>query len=94
MKRRAFIPNEEIRQEFLAATKNRKWNQKANTALEQIKEKDYVQAVKNYTGDILLVGISYDKKSKKHECMIEEYRMEYPGVEGARKNSKQYNLLR
>lgn len=27
----------------------------------------------NYTGDILLVGINYDKKTKKHECVIEEY---------------------
>lgn len=53
-----------------------KWNQKAYTALEQIKEKQYVQAIKNYTGDVLFVGISYDKKSKKHECVIEEYRIE------------------
>lgn len=26
-----------------------------------------------YTGDILLVGINYDKKTKKHECVIEQY---------------------
>ena len=25
------------------------------------------------TGDILLVGINYDKKTKKHECVIEQY---------------------
>ena len=53
-----------------------KWNQKAHTALEQIKEKQYVQAIKNYTGDVLFVGISYDKKNKKHECAIEGYRIE------------------
>ncbi|WP_264296711.1 hypothetical protein [Mediterraneibacter faecis] len=27
----------------------------------------------NYTGDILLVGINYDKKSKEHQCLIEKY---------------------
>lgn len=46
---------------------------KATTALQQIKDKNYVQAVSDYTGNILLVGISYDKKRKEHECIIEEY---------------------
>lgn len=41
-----------------------KWNQSAETALAQIKEKRYPEAVKDYTGDILLVGINYDKKQK------------------------------
>ena len=27
------------------------------------------------TGKTTLVGINYDKKTKKHECMIEEYHM-------------------
>ena len=26
----------------------------------------------SYTGDILLVGINYDKKSKEHQCIIEK----------------------
>ena len=26
----------------------------------------------NYIGDILLVGINYDKNSKKHQCIIEK----------------------
>lgn len=38
--------------------------QKAVTALQQIKEKNYTLAISNYTGHILLVGISYDKKPK------------------------------
>lgn len=50
-----------------------KWNKKAKTVLQQIKEKKYVQAVSNYTGNIMLVGLSYDKKSKKHECIIEKF---------------------
>lgn len=49
-----------------------KWNKSANTALQQIKDKKYIKAVGNYTGDILLIGISYDKKRTKHECVIEK----------------------
>ena len=43
------------------------------TAIKQIKDKNYSDTVKQYNGDILLVGISYDKKTKKHECVIEKY---------------------
>ena len=38
---------------------------------EQIKEKHYVNALKDYRGKILLVGINYNKTTKKHECIIE-----------------------
>ena len=48
-----------------------KWNQDAVTAINQIKEKKYPEAVKKYTDNILLVGINYDKKTKKHSCVIE-----------------------
>ena len=51
-----------------------KWDQCAKGAITQIKEKNYVQAIEHYGGDILLVGISYNKKTKEHECLIEEYR--------------------
>lgn len=44
----------------------------AETALEQIKEKKYTESIKYYTGNILLVGITYEKKTKKHTCRIEE----------------------
>ena len=33
----------------------------------------------NYTGDILLVGINYDKNSKEHQCLIEKYKKEKDG---------------
>lgn len=46
---------------------------RASAAIQQMKEKNYVQAVANYTGNILLVGIAYDKKTKVHTCEIEEY---------------------
>lgn len=68
-----FLPKPEYAEEMPALLVELKWNKKAVTALQQIKEKKYVQAVLGYTGDILLVGIAYDKKSKEHECVIEKY---------------------
>ena len=49
-----------------------KWDEKAETAINQIKEKKYTEHVKDFSGKILLVGISYDKQSKEHKCIIEE----------------------
>ena len=48
-----------------------KWDKSAAGALEQIKGKNYGNALKDYHGSILLVGINYNKTTKKHECMIE-----------------------
>ena len=45
----------------------------AKAALEQIKERDYVSRVKEYTDNILLIGINYDSKTKQHTSEIEEY---------------------
>ncbi len=40
-------------------------------AIEQIKQKNYVKALESYRGNLLLVGINYDK-DKKHSCLIEK----------------------
>ncbi len=48
-----------------------KWDKDAGTAIAQIKNRHYVDTLKDYTGDILLVGISYRKKTKRHHCVIE-----------------------
>ena len=48
-----------------------KWDKSAVGAIEQIKEKQYGNALKDYQGNLLLVGINYNKKTKKHECVIE-----------------------
>lgn len=50
-----------------------KWDKSAESAIQQIKERGYTQWVENYTGDILLVGINYDDKTKKHSCIIERF---------------------
>ena len=48
-----------------------KWNKDVYTAIQQIKERKYTDGLRDYSGEVLLVGINYDKKSKKHECHIE-----------------------
>lgn len=50
-----------------------KWNISAEAAIDQIKKKQYVKCLKDYSGEILLVGISYDKDAeKRHACVIEK----------------------
>ncbi len=48
-----------------------KWDKTAEGAIKQIKEKNYSASVEQYNGEIILVGINYNKKSKKHKCIIE-----------------------
>ena len=48
-----------------------KFNHSADTAIDQIRQKNYPAQIAEYTGDILLVGISNDKESKQHTCRIE-----------------------
>ena len=54
-----------------------KWNESAYTAIHQIKDRKYPESLKNYGGDILLVGINYDKDApvgkRRHSCKIERY---------------------
>lgn len=71
-----FIPKPEFRNDYPALVVELKWNKNANTALNQIKEKKYPESILHYTGNILLVGINYDKESKEHQCMIEPYEKE------------------
>jgi len=52
-----------------------KWNRDVSVAIRQIKEKGYAQALEAYKGKILLVGITYDKRNRKHNCEIEEYHL-------------------
>lgn len=49
-----------------------KWNQSAHTAIEQIRAKQYPEALRSYQGNLLLVGVNYDKKTRQHICRIEE----------------------
>ncbi len=48
-----------------------KYNKSAEGAITQIKEKGYTDVLKNIVGDIVLVGINYNKQTKHHSCVIE-----------------------
>ena len=50
-----------------------KYDKNADTAIEQIKRKKYPAKVAQHTGELLLVGINYDKKTKTHSCRIERW---------------------
>ena len=68
-----FIPRKKF-QEKPALVVELKWDKMAEGAINQIKKKEYCQSLEEYKGNILLVGVNYNKKTKVHECMIEEYK--------------------
>lgn len=49
-----------------------KYDKSASGAIAQIKEKEYMKSLSEYQGNLLLVGINYDKITKTHECVIEQ----------------------
>lgn len=65
-----YIPRPEYINIYPALIIELKWNKSAKTALSQIEEKKYPDSIQQYTGEILLVGVNYDKKTKEHECKI------------------------
>ena len=65
-----FIPKKKIDKSALVV--ELKYDSNAVAALDQIKNKKYTNSLKSYKGDIILVGINYDKNSKKHSCIIEK----------------------
>ncbi len=49
-----------------------KYDKAVDTAIEQIKRKQYPAKVAQYTDNLLLVGITYERESKQHRCRIEK----------------------
>ena len=70
-----YLPKPEYKGNYPALLIELKWNKNVSAAIQQIKDKKYSESLLQYTGDILLVGINYDKKSKKHQCVIEKLRI-------------------
>ena len=66
-----FLPKKEY-PELPALLLELKWNKSAEGAIRQVKERKYVKTLENYTGEILLIGINYSKKEKRHQCVIEK----------------------
>ena len=68
-----FIPKPEFQKFYPALVVELKWNKDVKTALDQIKDRKYPDSVACYAGELLLVGINYNEKTKEHECRIEKY---------------------
>ena len=50
-----------------------KYGDTTGTAIDQIHQRQYPAKVSEYSGDMLLVAISYDKQTKEHQCQIETW---------------------
>ena len=66
-----FLPRKQY-QDKPALIVELKWNKSAEGAIGQIKRKQYCESLKDYRGNLLLVGINYDKATREHRCVIEE----------------------
>ncbi len=53
-----------------------KYGHSTSEAMTQIKDRHYTDKVAEYTGDILLVAVSYDRETKVHQCQIERWHKE------------------
>lgn len=49
-----------------------KWDKPVRSAMDQIRERDYPQVLRGLNVPILLVGVTYDVKTKEHTCQIVE----------------------
>ena len=47
-----------------------KWDKSAGGAIGQVLDRKYPDVLKNYRGEILLVGINYDRDGRTHTCRI------------------------
>lgn len=50
-----------------------KYDLDADAAIDQILRRQYPAKVLDYSDNLLLVGINYDKKDKTHRCKIMKY---------------------
>ena len=66
-----FIPRKKF-PEKPAIVVELKWDKDVDGAIAQIKNKEYCRSLEEYRGNVLLVGVNYNRKTKVHECVIEE----------------------
>ena len=66
-----FIPRKHVDKPAMVV--ELKYDKDADTAISQIHRKEYQGKVLDYTDNLLLVGINYDKETKTHNCVIEKY---------------------
>ena len=49
-----------------------KWDRSPEAAVAQVRDRDYPAVLRRFGGPVLLVGVTYERKSKRHVCRIEE----------------------
>ena len=49
-----------------------KWDRSPEAAIAQVRDRDYPAVLRDFGGPVLLVGVTYERKSKRHVCRIEE----------------------
>jgi len=65
-----FIP---FKDEVPAMIIELKRNDSRESALKQIKDRQYYDSLSHYQGKLLFIGINYDEKTKTHSCKIEAF---------------------
>ena len=65
-----FLPNRDTA--LPAMIVELKWDKTAETAIEQIKNRNYPAILNGYCGEVVLVGINYDDRTREHACRIEK----------------------
>ena len=67
----AFIPRKHTSKPAMLV--ELKWDCSAQGAIQQMKEINYTGVLEEYKDNLMLVGINYNRQTKKHECIIEKY---------------------
>ena len=70
-----FIPRKHVDKPAMVV--ELKYNKDADSAISQIKRKQYPKKLLEYTSNLLLVGINYDRKTKTHDCCIEALNIDH-----------------
>ena len=67
---REFAPGTKAMDTYVSWLRRMFKSQDADTAISQMLRKQYPAKVADYSGEMLLVGINYDKERKTHQCQI------------------------
>lgn len=71
-----------------------KYDKDAETAISQIKRQNYGSALNAYFGEVILVGINYDRTNKKHGCVIERIKKSNTNADKSNTNFINSNTMR
>ena len=51
-----------------------KWNEKEESAIDQIEQKKYSEHLSQFTSNLIIAGINYVKNRKEYQCIIRKYK--------------------